>query len=99
MMGCCLHTVGSGPQVDGVQIIFQNDILSLIFSSTFDGEELLLEFTGEFFKPCGLLCPVGEHIVLEQLLCNRTGTLGKSSRGNSFYTCTENTADIKPLCS
>lgn len=97
-LGSRLHTQGVLPQVDGVHVVFQDFILiHLLFQH--DGKVLLLDFTlyldrKAFFT---FTCPACKNVVLNQLLGDGTGALGKMSRSQANETGTDNTLDINSV--
>ena len=88
LSGSSLNTVCTSSQVDGIQVIFQDDIFITDLLFDFDGKILLLEFTGKTFDLGGLICPVSKYVVLQKLLGNGTCTLGKASGCQRSHTGT-----------
>ena len=76
--GCSLNPQRILAQIDGVHIIFQDIVLAhLLFEH--DGQVLFLDFPLQFVSeaPFALACPRGQHIVLDELLGDGAGALGK----------------------
>ena len=95
-LGSCLYAVGTCSKVDGVQVIFKN-YRFIVFLFNLYSQVLFLKLTGETFQLCGLIGPVCENVVLQKLLCDGTGTLGKITGGNCLHSGTRNTADINTV--
>ena len=84
--GSGLYTVGTCTQVNGIQVILKNYIFVIFFFNLYS-KVLLLELTCETFQLCGFVGPVSENIILQKLLCDGTGTLGKVTGGDyPFWT-------------
>ena len=94
--GSGLYTVGTCTQVNGIQVILKNHIF-VIFFFNLDSKVLLLELTCETFQLCGFVGPVSENIILQKLLCDGTGTLGKVTGGDRLHCGTCDTADINTV--
>ena len=92
----CLYTVGSSTKVNCVQIVLKDSIFAG-FLFNLNGKVLFLKLTCESLKLSRLAGPVCEYVILQKLLSNCTGTLGKISGGDSFYSCTENTFHINTI--
>ena len=74
ILACCsLYTVGTGTQVDGIQVILKDGIFICLFLNL-DSKILFLKFTCKSFQLGRFAGPVGEYIVFQKLLCDRTGT-------------------------
>ena len=95
--GGCLHTICSGSEVDRIKIIFKNDIFVVNLFLDFNSQILFLNLTCKTLKPCRLLRPVCKYIILQKLLCNRTCTFWKISRGKVLYKSTENTSYVDTI--
>ena len=94
--GSGLYTVGTCTQVNGIQVILKNHIFVIFFFNLYR-KVLLLELTCETFQLCGFVGPVSENIILQKLLCDGTGTLGKVTGGDRLHSGTCDTADINTV--
>ena len=95
-LGSCLYAVGTCTKVDGIQVIFEN-YRFIVFLFNLYSQVLLLKLTCETFQLCGLVGPVCENIILQKLLCDGTGTLGKVTGGDRLHSGTCDTADINTV--
>ena len=92
-LGGRLDTEGIVAQVDSIEVVQQNlgfihHFLKLV------GQILFLDLSLDPVL-CGLVGPVCENIVLDQLLCDRTGSLGKiKSAGDADIEGPENAGDV-----
>ena len=74
-LGCRLDTEGVVAQVDRIEVV-QQDLGFIHHFLKLVGQILFLDLSLDPVL-CGLVGPVRENIVLDQLLCDRTGALGK----------------------
>ena len=72
---CGLHAVGSGAEIDRVQVVFQNQVLIFKLLLELHREILLLELALDPVDQRLLLGPCREYVVLEELLRNRRSAL------------------------
>ena len=72
--GGCLHAIAAGPQIDGIEIVFQNFLLRHPILQL-QGQILLLDFPGKTVEKGCFLGPLGKDAVFNQLLGNRAGAL------------------------
>ena len=95
--GSGLYSIGSGAEVNRVQVVFKDNILIIDLLFHLNCKILLLEFSGEPFQPGGLLRPIGENIVFQELLGNGTCALRKITGGNIPYKCTKDTSYVNSV--
>ena len=92
-----LYTVVSVSEVDGIQIIFQNNVFVFYLFFQLNGQILFLKFTLEALYH-GLVGPACENIVFQKLLGNGTGAFCKvSAVGNTFNPGAENASYINTI--
>ena len=94
LAGCGLYAVGTGTQIDGVQVILKDHGFIADLFLDLDGQVLFLEFSGKLLQKRGFLGPVGKYIVFQQLLGDGTGTLRKFPGGKSLDAGTQYTLHI-----
>ena len=68
-----LYTVGTGTQVNCVQVILKNGVF-ISFFLNLDSKVLFLDFSCKSFQLSRFAGPVSKYVILEKLLCDRTGT-------------------------
>ena len=68
-----LYTVGTGTQVNCVQLILKNGVF-ISFFLNLDSKVLFLDFSRKSFQLSRFTGPVGKYVILKKLLCDRTGT-------------------------
>ena len=68
-----LYTVGTGTQVNCVQVILKNGVF-ISFFLNLDSKVLFLDFSRKSFQLSRFTGPVGKYVILKKLLCDRTGT-------------------------
>ena len=88
----CFYAERAMSEVDRVEIVEQDRILAHRFLQL-DRTVLLLQFSLDPLHLC-LIGPVGEDIVLDQLLGNGTGALREVAGGQSDHRCTKNPRGI-----
>ena len=97
-----LYFVIPEPEIDGIQIIFQNHVLGIFPLGSQVGFQLkcqipFLEITLKAVD-LPLVHPVGKYIVFQQLLGDGTSALGKlESVGDSFGKSPHDTADVDAI--
>ena len=72
------YPVGSRSEIDGVEVILEDQVLIADPFLQLQGEILLLHLALERVEQSLLLRPSREHIVLKKLLRDRTGSLRKT---------------------
>ena len=78
----CLNAISAGSQVDCIQIVFKNYIFVIDVLLDLNSKILFLDLALQFVDEGCLTRPLGKHSVLQKLLCDRTGTLGKITAGS-----------------
>ena len=80
-------------QIDGIHIIFQDIVLAhLLFQH--DGQVLFLDFSFQFVGEASLAfaCPRGQHVILDELLGDGAGALGKVPACQADVGCAKDTS-------
>ena len=80
-------------QVNGIHVVDQNILLGH-YLFQFQSQILFLEFSTEFVHHGVFAGPFRKNVVLQKLLCNGTGTFGKTSVAKAGYTGTDDTHHV-----